>query len=143
MPNYSGVWDLKEQGVALKSGLWQATLPSNANMGLFMTRYASGNGTTTIDYVDIASGGNAADFGEVSTHANSAGACSSTTKAFICGGYDGGSPGTGAGRVNYIQTATYSTLGNTSDFGDLTVARMTLSGCSSTTRGIMAGGSAS
>ena len=47
MPNYSGVWDLKEQGVAVKGGRWQATLPSNANMGLFMSRYASGNGTTT------------------------------------------------------------------------------------------------
>jgi len=143
MPNYSGVWDLRQQGVAVKGGLWQITLPSNANMGLFMGRYGSGNGSVTIDYVDIASGGNAADFGDISTHGGSAAACSSTTKAFLCGGYDGGSPGTGAGYVNYIQTSTYSTLGNTSDFGDLTVARYTLAGCSSTTRGIMAGGVAS
>ena len=143
MPIFSAVWSLREQGVAVKGDRWQIVIPSNANMGLFMGRYGSGNGSVTIDFVDIASGGNATDFGDISTHGGEAAACSSTTKAFLGGGYDGGSPGTGAGYVNYIQTSTYSTLGNTSDYGDLTVARYALNACSSTTRGVWAGGAAS
>ncbi len=138
----NGVWNLNEQLMFNNQSKWP-TAGNASPEALFMGRYGSGNGSVTIDYINITSGGDATDFGDISTHANSAAACSSTTKAFLCGGYDGGSPGTGAGYVNYIQTSTYSTLGNTSDFGDLTVARMTLSGCSSTTRGIMAGGSAS
>ena len=41
MPNYSGVWDLKEQGVAVKGYRWQKTLPSAANMGVIMGGYSS------------------------------------------------------------------------------------------------------
>ena len=41
MPIFSGVWSLKEQGVAVKGDRWQKTLPQAANMGLIMGAYNS------------------------------------------------------------------------------------------------------
>ena len=48
MPIFSAVWSLREQGVAVKGDRWQIVIPSNANMGLFMGRYGSGNGMEKI-----------------------------------------------------------------------------------------------
>ena len=42
--------------------------------------------------------------------------------------------------VNTIDFVTISTTGNGTDFGDLSQARMDISACSSTTRGLFAGG---
>ena len=42
---------------------------------------------------------------------------------------------------NVIDYITIATLGNASDFGDLTQARQAVSGASSQTRGVVAGGS--
>ena len=50
--------------------------------------------------------------------------------------WGGGSPGP----VDVIQYVTISTLGNATDFGDLTQARQAVSGASSQTRGVVAGG---
>jgi hypothetical protein len=136
MPNYSGVWDLKEQGVAVKGDRWQKTLPLAANMGVVMGGYgtASNIESRSIEYLDIASGGNGTLFGELYAGGPYGGSCSSTTKAFNSGGY------TGSARVNVIQTVTYASTGGSSDFGDLSHAPMLGSGCSSTTRGVFAGG---
>tara|TARA_R100000697_G_scaffold52007_1_gene65222 strand:- start:854 stop:1270 length:417 start_codon:yes stop_codon:yes gene_type:complete len=135
MPNFSGVWTLKEQGVAVKGDRWQKTLPQAANMGLIMGAYNSTiQESGIIEYIDIASGGNGTLFGELVTAAVYGGTCSSTTKGFYGGGY------TGSARVNVIQTVTYASTGGSSDFGDLTHAPMQGSGCSSTTRGVFAGG---
>ena len=135
MPNYSGVWDLKEQGVAVKGERWQAPKPQAANMGVVMGGYsASTQESRIIEYLDIASGGNAVLFGELYAGGPYGGSCSSTTKAFNSGGY------TGSARVNVIQTVTYASTGGSSDFGDLSHAPTQGSGCSSTTRGVFAGG---
>ena len=135
MPNYSGVWDLKEQGVAVKGNRWQATLPLAANMGVIMGGYSSSTQESKIiEFIDIASGGNAVIYGDLYAGGPYGGSCSSTTKAFNSGGY------TGSARVNVIQTVTYASTGGSSDFGDLSHAPMQGSGCSSTTRGVFAGG---
>ena len=47
----------------------------------------------------------------------------------------------GTAPTNAIDFVTISTLGNASDFGDLTVARQWTSGCASPTRGVWIGGS--
>ena len=135
MPIFSAVWSLREQGVAVKGDRWQKTLPQAANMGLVMGGYsASTQESRIIEYLDIASGGNATLFGELYAGGPYGGSCSSTTKAFNSGGY------TGSARVNVIQTVTYASTGGSSDFGDLSHAPMQGSGCSSTTRGVFAGG---
>jgi len=135
MPIFSAVWSLREQGVAVKGDRWQKTLPQAANMGLVMGGYSSSTQESRIiEYLDIASGGNATLFGELYAGGPYGGSCSSTTKAFNSGGY------TGSARVNVIQTVTYASTGGSSDFGDLSHAPMQGSGCSSTTRGVFAGG---
>ena len=56
-------------------------------------------------------------------------------KAFWHGGATSGD-----NRRNDIQTISFSTLGNATDYGDLTATRFKLSGCSSSTRGLSIGG---
>ena len=64
MPNYSGVWDLRQQGVAVKGGLWREP-PQRAV-------FAGGvyNAYDIMDYVDITSTGNATDFGDLTAGVN-------------------------------------------------------------------------
>lgn len=87
-----------------------------------------------IDYVTIASAGNAIDFGDlpVATRAMSQGA-SSSTRGIFAGGV---SPGL----TNVINYITISTIGNALDFGDLVSAAYGVAGVSSPTRGVFGGG---
>ena len=52
----------------------------------------------------------------------------------------GGGGISGSAAINVIQYFDPGTLGNTVDFGDLTVARNDLGGCASSTRGLFIGG---
>ena len=107
---------------------------SNSTRGVFFGGYSDNAGGVrynTIDYVTIASVGNATDFGDMSASFNSNGATASPTRAVQAGGYDGSNR-------NQIEYVTIANTGNTTDFGDLTVARGSLVGCSSDTRGLFA-----
>ena len=57
------------------------------------------------------------------------------TRGLFAGGLN--SSGTS---LNTIEFSTIATLGNSTDFGDLTATRDQLAGCSDTTRAIFAGG---
>jgi len=62
------------------------------------------------------------------------GACSDTTTRGVFGaGYAGS-------RQNVIDYITITTLGDATDFGDITVARNALAGCASEARGCFGGG---
>lgn len=111
----------------------------DGNRGLF----AGGSGTTysnVIDYVAIATTGNAVDFGDLSTGANPMGISNATYAVFaLAMTY----PSSVFTIVNNIEYVTVQTLGNSTDFGDLTVSRYSLvTGCD-TTRGCFAGGKTS
>ena len=67
----------------------------------------------TIDYVTIATTGNAQDFGDLSYSPNGAMGCSSLTRGIFAGGK------TGSGSVNTIEYVTIATTGNAQDFGDM------------------------
>jgi len=83
-----------------------------------------GTQTNVIQYITIASTGNATDFGDlVLARTNSAGACSSTTRGIVGGG---GS----SGRTNAIDYFTIASTGNATDFGDLLEANQYMSGAS-------------
>ena len=77
----------------------------------------SSNPQETIDYVTIAQTGNAVDFGNLATRQKYPISTVSSTRMIIAGGID--SPGHPGGN-NVIQYLTFSTLGNSADFGDLT-----------------------
>lgn len=71
-------------------------------------------------------------------------ASGSVTPAAPRGLFGGGSTdGAGNNFNNAVQYITITTTGNATDFGDLTQGRRTLGSCSSTTRGVFAGGAIS
>ena len=91
---------------------------SNATRGFIpggTTAAGGGADTNVIDYLTIASTGNALEFGELSVTLHNIGVCPSQTRAVFTGGY---APGTNV--ISYVEIAT---LGNSQDFGDLTAAR--------------------
>ena len=87
--------------------------------------------SNVIDYVNIASTGNALDFGDLSSAREQRGTVSSSTRGLFAGGEPSS---------NAIDFITISSTGNALDFGDLTVARYGPGGVSSQTRGVFAGG---
>ena len=91
----------------------------------------------TIDYVTIASTGNATDFGDLTLARQGPAAVSSSTRAAWGGGYDG------SNYNNVIDYVTIASTGNATDFGDLTEARYDLAGVSNKIRGVFGGGTAS
>lgn len=87
-----------------------------------------------IDYVTIASVGNATYFGDLYSVSDGPMACSSPTRGVFAGGY------TGSSRITSIGYVTIASTGNTSNFGSLTAPTATGAGCGSSTRGIFGGG---
>ena len=97
---------------------------------MFIAGFTPSN-SNTIDYVTIATAGNATDFGDALSAAQAMGSVMSTTRGCAAGSYPGS---------NVIEYITIDTTGNATDFGDLTVAGYSLSGTSSNTRGLFMGG---
>ena len=91
---------------------------------------------TDIDYINLASEGNALEFGNLTVDRDPAGFSSSTRGVFA-----GGRNSPGSGRQKVIDYVTIATTGNAIDFGDLVDDFSYLRGCSSQTRGVTAGGS--
>ena len=99
---------------------------------------ATGVARNVIDYVTIASVGNATDFGDLTiARGNLAGASSPTRGVFAGGATDDPTDSYTTPRIDYI---TIASTGNATNFGDLTLTRFGLAGCSSSTRAIFAGG---
>ena len=89
-----------------------------------------------IDFITIATTGNAADFGDL-TVARSGGAvgplCNATRGIFVAG-YSGGD-------LNVLDFVTIATTGNATDFGDMAIIGASQTGAaSSPTRGVIMGG---
>ena len=104
-----------------------------AAMGVF--GLATGNvETSTIEYINIASTGNSAMFGDMQIRDKQEGGVSSSTRFVASGGQ------TGSTTLNVIDHLQYATKGKSADFGDLTVGRYDHSSASNGTRGIILGG---
>jgi len=115
----------------------QPSSASSSTRGIFAGRVGVAptfTASNVIDYITIASSGNAQDFGDLptATRAMSQGV-SSSTRGIFAGGV---SPG----NTNVINYVTISTIGNALDFGDLISASYGVSGTSSPTRGVFTGG---
>ena len=145
-------WDITSAGNATDFG--DLTLKrnyvnscSNASRAISMGGASTQNGdgtiytaygTNIIDYVTISTTGNATDFGDLLTRRNRAACESNGTRAIHAGGqtYDGSSSSV----VNTIEYVAIATTGNTTDFGDLTIARERLSAASNGSRIVFTGG---
>lgn len=113
---------------------------SNETRGIFIGGGAGGTLYNVMDYITIASAGNATDFGDLNYPSNDGkaaylSATSSTTRGIIAGGQRDSAIVLVS--INYL---TIATTANSSNFGDLTVARRSLSACSSSTRAVFSGG---
>lgn len=95
----------------------------------YVTTYYS-----TIDYITIATTGNASSFGNLTVGRRSGAGCSSPTRGVFGGGFDGG----GYSTIDYI---TIASTGNATSFGLLARTNYDLAAFSSSTRGVWAGGS--
>ena len=92
--------------------------------------------SNVIQYVTIASTGNATDFGDMTatrSNGNHGVVCSSTRGLYMGGVLTGSTSNT----IDYI---TIASTGNSTDFGDLTIAKDNNGGGCNATRGISAGG---
>ena len=96
----------------------------------------SGN-SNVIEYYTIQSLGDSVDFGDRASgqYKYTTGSVASTTRGLIMGGYNVPTAGT----VNNIDFLTISTLGNTQEFGDLTISGSSQGTASNATRGIRMG----
>ena len=88
-----------------------------------------------IESIQIASLGNAVDFGDLINKPNAGAGFSSKTRGFVAGGNTPDGNG-----VNVIQFVTIATLGNATDFGDAGYSRANARGVSNNTRGVYSGG---
>ena len=111
-----------------------------AGRGLFaggVTNIGAGTRSSAIDYVTIATSGNAANFGDLSSARGNTAACGSPTIGVISGG---SSSNFADSITNLIEYVTIATAGNTTTFGNLSAARASNAGCSNSVRGIFGGG---
>jgi len=134
-----GVWTLEEAQMLAKQGLWPT--PGNSyvtqQIGLFFGGHAGSGGQNYIDQRNLASTGNASDFGDMSVGKYYNAALGNNTRAVVGGGYIS-SP---SGPINVIEYVTFASAGNTTDFGNLTENNFTLASGSNRTRGLFLGGS--
>lgn len=133
----SGVWGLTAQLQAAAQGIWPIA-GNAAPVGLFGggdTGYPSN--INVIGKVIITTVGNATDFGDLNNATSNLMSCSSSSRGIFAGGYVT-SPS--LARINVIDYVTISSVGNATDFGDLTQARNGGAGFSSNTRGVFGGG---
>ena len=108
----------------------------NQTRGLFGSGFAPGPFTpnNVIEYITIASTGNANDFGDLITTSAQRGAFSSPVRGIWVGGYHPGSPN---GQIDVVNIASE---GNASDFGNLIDDMIRVGGGSNATRGVYFGG---
>ena len=91
----------------------------------------------TLDYITMASGGDAVDFGDQSTGRRMQASVNSSTRGVWAGGY---SPFDGTNLIDYV---TISSTGDAVDFGDQTHANREGAGVCNATRGVFMGGGTS
>ena len=96
--------------------------------------FGGGHALNVIDYITIATLGNATDFGDLTAVKNNLAGVSNGTR-----GVFGGGEITGV-ESNIMDYITIATTGNAIDFGDLTVTRRGIAGVNSSVRGVFGGG---
>ena len=93
--------------------------------------------SNVISYKEFISDGNFADFGDLTTGRQMPTGTGNGTRGIFAGGRTGIGPTVPS---NVIDAVSFASLGNATDFGDLTVSRIGSSSMSSPTRGVFAGG---
>ena len=108
---------------------------ADSTRGMFVGGLNPSPSTTynIIDYITMASAGDAQDFGDISSTRRMGSGCQSSTRAIFAGGYT-------PSNTNVIDFVTTSTTGNAADFGDLNYEQKNGAAASNSTRGLFFGG---
>ena len=140
--------NIQSQGNAIRWGSlittnWGAHGTSSSTRGLFAGGYINTPASTffnEIEFLTIATEGKVFDFGNLSAQAYKVGALSDQIRAVFALGY----VAPNFAKNNVIDFVTIATKGDASNFGDITpsTGRAAMAACSSTTRGLFAGGQA-
>lgn len=95
-----------------------------------------------IEYVAIPTTSNSSDFGDmtVARQLSATASSGSVGRGVFAGGSTNTSRNPSSNASDVIDYITYASLGNGTDFGDLSVARLFLAGCSDALRGVFGGG---
>ena len=112
------------------------TAASDPTRGIVFGAYSQQNSASynIIQYVTIATLGNAQDFGDLSVPRYAVASLSSVTRAITAGGYDAST------YYNIIEYVTIQTLGDATNFGDLTTLTGHPGAVSNSIRGVFGGG---
>jgi hypothetical protein len=144
MPNFSGVWSLRQQGVAVQGDIWQK--PATEGRAIFTGGTTSGYlshaaSLTVLDFVEINTLSNASNFGDLSTGSSFNGCMSSSTRGVIQLGGDTAASFNRDAATDTIEYVTIASEGNSSNFGDASQKRYNgIMSASNATRGINGGG---
>ena len=125
-----GLFGVSSGAIDMSDGYGKTFVTFFGSRGVF----AGGEGTNVISYITIASAGNAADFGDLTSARGHCDGLSNGSRGVFGGGGAGG-PG-----VNVIEYITIASTGNATDFGNLTVGRQEPGTASDGSRGVWAGG---
>jgi len=109
---------------------------SSPTRGIWGGGYVSNSPATfsnRIDYITIASTGNATTFGELTVTRSSSTSCASSTRGVFAGGQT-------PSFTNAIDYITIASTGNAITFGNLTSTRAYIGSCSNSIRGVFGGG---
>ena len=112
---------------------YAGTGSSSTTRGIYTGFEVPGGNSTDIDYITMATAGNASDFGDLTVARGYAGSTSNNINGITFGGNAGGVR-------NDIDFGTIASTGNYADFGNLTVSRDQSTGTSSPTRSLFFGG---
>ena len=105
----------------------------DATRGVSCGGWSSVGATDSMDWITIATIGNAADFGNLTAARRNSAGVSSHTRGCMGGGI-------ASSRTNTIDYITIASTGNATDFGDLSTATESNDGVNSDVRGIFGGG---
>ena len=128
------VWALNSYG----PGVWSAASNSISPVGIiaiFTGGEASGTRVNTIDYVNIATTGNATDYGDLISVRSDNTSFGSATRGFTVG-----CSNSIPAAMNLIEFVSMTSSGSSTDFGDLLYQTSTATSVANATRGVVAGG---
>jgi hypothetical protein len=128
-----GLFDISSGAISMSDGYGKSDAPAESTRGVWGGGWTS-TFSNVMDYVTLATTGNATDFGNLSSARRGVAGCSSSTRGLFM---------TGADATTNVQTIDYitvATTGNTTNFGKITIVTRAAAGLSNGTRGIIAGG---
>ena len=131
-----GLFGVASGAIAMSDGFGKSSVAFFGSRGVFAGGIDSGDFTNIIQYITIATAGNATDFGDLTLARARLTAVSNGSRGVFAGGFAGGAK-------NVMDYITIASTGNATDFGDLLTSETGVCDAASMgdgTRGVIAGG---